>query len=95
MPNHNFDGETYNSKLDKDRLNSQMERVKWLMRDAKWRTLKQIRAFAHGTEAACSARLRDLRKERFGGHQVDRRRTGDPESGLFEYRVILAKKAKA
>jgi len=39
-------------------------------------------------EASVSARLRDLRKEKFGGHVVERRAV---KRGLFEYRVIVRK----
>lgn len=34
-----------------------------------------------------SARIRDLRKEKFGGRTVKRQRRGDPTDGLFEYRM--------
>lgn len=82
-----FDGETYAAEHDKDRLVSQLERVKYLMSDCRWRTLSAISHITHGTEAAVSARLRDLRKERFGSHTVDRRPVGSRKNGLFEYRV--------
>ena len=79
-----FDGNTYEPELDWQRLTSQMGRVFLLMRDAKWRTLQDISQMAQGSEASVSARLRDLRKERFGAHTVNRRRA---RGGLFEYQV--------
>jgi len=82
-----FDGVTYSSELDGERLSSQLERVRRLMADGKWRTLAEIRAECGGSEAACSARLRDLRKPKFGGHVVERRRRGDGRKGLHEYRM--------
>lgn len=82
-----FDGATYEPPLDRERLTGQLRRVYELMRDARWRTLTEIREVAGGSEAACSARLRDLRKARFGGHTVERRRRGDGRAGLFEYRL--------
>lgn len=79
-----FDGSTYEPEHDQERLSTQMERVKHLMLDGKWRTLGDIQRVAGGSESAVSARLRDLRKERFGGYKVDRMRI---EGGLFAYRV--------
>lgn len=79
-----FDGSTYEPMHDQKRLNTQMERVKALMLDGKWRTLGEIQNVAGGSEAAISARLRDLRKERFGGYDVERMRI---EGGLYAYRV--------
>lgn len=80
-----FDGPTYSPALDRSRLNAQLRRVWELMRDGKWRTLGEITAVVGGSEAGVSARIRDFRKDRFGGHTVDRRRI---DGGLYEYRVI-------
>jgi hypothetical protein len=82
-----FDGATYEPEHDKARLTTQLERVKALMLDGQWRTLAKIQNKVGGTESSVSARLRDLRKSRFGGYAVDRRRRGEPSAGLFEYRV--------
>lgn len=79
-----FAGRTYDAKLDGERLKTQFECVKELMLDGQWRTFDEIRATVKGTETAISARLRDLRKAKFGGYTVEsRRRT----VGLWEYRV--------
>jgi hypothetical protein len=56
------------------------------MRDGQWRTLEKIHAFAGGSEAAVSARPRDLRKPRFCGYRVERRRCVC--SNLWEYRLL-------
>ena len=90
----NFDGPTFVPGFDAERLKGQMRRVFDLMKDGQWRTLREISSFhdCHDSEAAISARLRDLRKIRFGGFMVDRRRRGDPGSGLFEYRVTKGEK---
>ena len=69
-----FDGETFDPVIDGKRLTSQLERVRALMSDGKWRTLAEIHAVVGGSEAGVSARLRDLRKQRFGGHNVVRQR---------------------
>lgn len=78
-----FDGETVEAQ-DQARLAGQLGRVWALMQDGQWRTLGEIASACDCSEAAASARLRDLRKSRFGGYQVDRRRVA---GGLFEYRV--------
>ena len=88
-----FAGATYEPAKDQRRLTGQALRV-WESLTAapgQWWTLAALRLHllgrycAHDTEAAISARLRDLRKPSHGAHVVERRRrTG----GLFEYRLI-------
>jgi len=80
-----FDGATIEPR-DVPRLRGQLGRVYALMLDGKWHRLRDLAKDAKGSEAGVSARLRDLRKERHGGHTVERRRV---EGGLFEYRLIL------
>ena len=82
-----FDGHTYQPELDFGRLTSQLIRVYVAMRDGQWRTLDELQVLAGGQQAAVSARLRDLRKVKFGAHMVERRRRGNGERGLFEYRL--------
>ena len=78
------DGETFEPDKDRARLNRQALAVFNLMIDGRWRTLAEIsRATAH-PEASVSARLRDLRKEKFGKFTVERSRR---DRGLFEYRL--------
>lgn len=87
LPEHmRFDGRTLDSAKDTARLSEQMRRVFKLMCDGQWRTLGQISNLTHAPEASISARLRDLRKPRFGGHTVLRRRYG--EHGLHQYKLI-------
>lgn len=83
-----FDGDTYHHEHDFWRLTTQLAKVRHLMSDGVWRTLEEIHAWCGGTESACSARLRDLRKPRFGGHVIERRARGGRERGLFEYRMV-------
>jgi hypothetical protein len=85
-PTPHFDGRTYDESLDRDRLWTQFCRTRDLMRDGQWRSLREISAALGDPEASISARLRDLRKERFGGWIVARRRR-DLDSGTWEYRV--------
>lgn len=80
-----FDGETIDPDLDNSRLGVQFAAVRALMLDGQWRTLADISALAHAPEASVSARLRDLRKPRFGAKTVERRRRGE---GLWEYRLV-------
>jgi hypothetical protein len=83
------DGDTYVPELDRARLGAQAQRVLDLMNDGTWRTLGEISTATGDPEASCSARLRDLRKPMVGGHQVDRRHRGNPEHGLYEYRLTI------
>jgi hypothetical protein len=80
------DGETFEPKLDRRRLNRQMEAVYDLMKDGLWRTLAQISDMATAPEASVSARLRDLRKPKFGGFTVNRKRYSD---GLWGYQLDI------
>src|SRR4029078_742581 len=82
-----FDGETFDPELDGDRLGAQLLRVKTLMLDGQWRTLGEIENVLGDPQASVSARLRDLRKPKFGSYNVVRRRRGLPTHGLFEYRI--------
>ena len=79
-------GDTIVPALDDDRLRTQLQRVRFLMLDGNWRDLASIaRSAAPATEAAVSARLRDLRAR---GYDVQKRRVGDPKNGYWEYRVV-------
>ena len=71
---------------DGARLGRQLDAVQSLMRDGAWRTLRTIADAVGGGEASVSARLRDLRKDRYGRFVVTRRRV-DGSAGLYEYRV--------
>jgi hypothetical protein len=79
-----FSGATYNHARDYGRLGAQMLRVFNVMRDGEWRTLADIATATGDPQASVSARLRDLRKERFGGATVERKYRG---RGLFAYRL--------
>lgn len=81
-----FDGETYDEERDRERLGAQLRRVFAAMADGKWRSLYEISIATGDPVQSISARLRDLRKPRFGEHGVMRRNVAN---GLFEYRLIL------
>lgn len=84
QPELDFDGRTYRPELDRGRLNKQLNAVRTLMSDGLWRTLAEIEHETGFPQASVSARLRDLRKSRFGNHTVNRRRRSQ---GLYEYSV--------
>jgi len=86
-PTVRFDGETYQADRDGERLARQQATIYALMRDGRPRTLAQIEALTGFPQSSISARLRDLRKPRFGGHDVIR---AYEDRGVWVYRVVLA-----
>lgn len=83
-PDH--DGKTYDRTKDRRRLNKQTQRVFDYMCRHDWVTLRQASDALDIGEASVSARIRDLRKEEFGGFVVDRRAVPG-KRGLYEYRL--------
>jgi hypothetical protein len=83
-----FNGPDYVPELDRERLARQLERIKSLMLDGAWRTLSEVSSTTRDPESSVSAQLRHLRKKRFGSYTVEKRRRGDRQRGLYEYRVL-------
>lgn len=81
-----FDGETYVHARDCARLAEQTSLVFDAMKDGVYRTLSAISKLTGAPEASVSARLRDLRKARFGGHAVNRQYLGH---GLYQYQLVV------
>ena len=81
-----FDGLTFNHARDDMRLRKQLDAVRSVMMSGGWWTLARLSEQAHGSEASVSARLRDLRKTKFGGYTIDRRYV---ENGIWEYHMAL------
>lgn len=87
-----FGGKTFVEEKDGQRLSTQLNATFAIMSDGNWRTLPEIAALLkdqtgkEATTQSISARLRDFRKEKFGGHTVERRRIS---GGLFEYRLVV------
>lgn len=79
-----FTGSDYTPMRDDPRLTGQLLRIWRVMCGGAWLSLGRIATLTGDPEASVSAQLRHLRKARFGGHQVDKRHTGD---GLYEYHV--------
>jgi hypothetical protein len=89
IPDRMFDGATYSPQFDYERLAGQNRKVFDCMKDGVYRTLSEIEAVTGAPQASISARLRDLRKPRFGSNTVNRRPRGERSAGLFEYQLIL------
>jgi hypothetical protein len=85
-----FDGATYQRERDHARLFPQLLKVAEVMKDEKWHTSAEIVERTGENWASVSARLRDFRKTKFGGHVVDRRYV---DGGLHEYRLSLNRQA--
>lgn len=79
-----FEGPPDNAK-DFDRLCGQIRRIYDLMKDGFWRSLAEIERETGDPQASVSAQLRHLRKSRFGGHKIEKRRRDG--SGTWEYRL--------
>lgn len=64
-----------------------LEIVRDVMKDGKWRTLREIKlAVPECSEASLAARVRDLRKPEYGGHQIERERIG--RTVKHRYRMV-------
>lgn len=88
VPPTRFDGSDYVPERDNARLTGQLLRIFNTMADRQWRTLGEIEAETGDPQASISAQLRHLRKPRFGAYRVEKQHRGDPEDGLYEYRVL-------
>lgn len=88
-PTPDPDGRTFRPALDRDRLGAQAQRVWNEMMDGEWHTLAGLAAATGDPEASVSARLRDFRKDGWGGHVVVAEREptllGD---GTWRYRLV-------
>ena len=84
-----FDGSNYDPKHDRRRLTGQILRIFEATKNANWNTLEEIQYLTGDPQASISAQLRNLRKDRFGGHIVEKRYRGDKSKGLWEYKLIV------
>lgn len=76
-------GVTFDEALDGPRLRSLLGRVLQIMSDGEPHTLAELAARAGGSEAGCSARIRELRA---GGHEIATTRVS---GGLWQYRLRI------
>jgi len=84
-----FNGPAYDPALDQVRLTGQALRVFRMMKGGSWWCLWEISQRTGDPEASISAQLRHLRKPRFGGHTVNKRRRGEPGHGWWEYQLVV------
>src|SRR3954464_10522588 len=80
------DGNTFNHDFDYDRLNKQARAVYNVLSDNEWHTLAELEEATEHPQASISARIRDLRKQKFGKHIVLRRRAAFG-GGTWEYQL--------
>lgn len=78
-------GVTFDPELDFERLNKQMQAVWSVVRTGRWYSLNQLAELTGCPTPSVSARLRDLRKPKFGEQEVQSRREA---GGYWVYRVV-------
>jgi len=80
-----FDGEAYDPQKDHKRLTTRLDTIRDYMLSPPilWYSLRMLASDLNYPEASISAQLRNLRKPRFGGYTVSRKRL----NGTFYYRV--------
>lgn len=86
-----FDGSTYSPTRDRVRLSRQYWKVWSHMSDGYWHSLYELSRNLKESESGVSARLRDMRKERFGANEVERKYAG---KGSWLYRLIPSEEGK-
>lgn len=88
-----FDGATFVETRDGCRLRAQQALVALCLRDHDWWTFERLqlallaRYGVSTSQTGISARIRDLRKPRWGSHTIERRNMG---AGLWEYRLAVS-----
>ena len=79
-------GPAYDKEIDGERIATQMETIRdYMLNRAGWNTLREISMGTNYPEASVSAQLRHLRKSRFGGFVVPKRRRAG--AGTWEYKL--------
>lgn len=90
-----FDGDAYDPDRDGFRLTRQMDRVWTIMRDGEPRTLSEIQdeieeVFGQADPLpSISARLRDLRKPKWGGKSIDKDYVGNGQYVYFLLNPVM------
>lgn len=86
LPLWDFDGPTFEEDRDGPRLGRQLVCVRNVLRDREWHTLQELADECEASTQSVSARIRDLRKAKFGACLVDKERTG--REGVWRYRML-------
>lgn len=81
-------GPAFDRDLDFARITYQMGRILDVMLTQQWYSLAEIATRTGDPEASVSAQLRHLRKPRFGGYVVEKRRR-TAQGGTWEYRLTM------
>ena len=90
-----FDGVTYRKQRDQVRLGTQLSIVLSCLIDGDPWAISDIRDVIENktgkpaSESGITARIRDLRKERFGGYRIDR--IAPEHGGTWHYQMIGTK----
>jgi hypothetical protein len=71
-------------------MGKQLDAVLYLMQDGQWRTLEEIGEVTGFPITSVSARLRDLRKPRYGSYRVLREPATARFKSEYKYRLISA-----
>ena len=80
-----FDGSDYVHERDSHRLTGQLKRIYVELQSGEWFTLNQLADITGDPQASISAQLRNLRKERFGSHTIEKLHLSN---GLYNYRLV-------
>jgi hypothetical protein len=87
-----FDGPTYQPAQDHTHLTGQLRRVYDAMAGGEWWTVPELeKALLPGgyvSQTGIAARIRDLRKPKFGGFSIEARRRAGDGTHLWEYRIV-------
>ena len=81
-----FDGDHYDPAIDRERLTGQIKDVYRAMVDGRWHTVEELQDATGHPQASISAQLRNLRKERYGGHDIIGRYRVNTNR-IFEYKL--------
>lgn len=80
-----FDGASYEPDQDHKRLRKQLEAVRSIMADGEYHTLAELAGKVGCETQSASARIRDLRKPRYGSETIERKRI---DGGLYGYKLV-------
>lgn len=81
-----FGGATFDAARDAADFRSQLDKVRSKLLGGGWLTLAQLAEAGGCSEAAASARVRDLRKSQFGAYTIEKRVKAGTKR-LYEYHL--------